>query len=790
MQIHDFKAVAAAALDRAETLVPQWLPGGRRQGVEWRCGSVRGDEGQSLAVNLTTGVWMDFSSDSDKGSDLVSLFAAIFHNNDQGAAVRELSRTFGIAQLAGASPAAPKPEKKSRTPWQPVLPVPAGSPPAPRAHPVRGLPEMSWEYRNAAGQLLGVVYRFITSDGGKEVLPAVWGHNTETGASQWRWLSFPDPRPLYAPDAPGRVKTGLVVEGEKCVDVARRELSQWFDVVSWPGGGKAASKADWDSVIGRGWTKAVLWPDADSKRVKGTEPEDQRPYVEAALQPGLKTMDWIATRLAGLGLDVRMVDIPPPGALPDGWDVADMVAAGTTGEALRDWIVAHLRQPAVEETATIAAVPAVAAPASTPEPAAARGVDWTARLIKKNNGRYEDCKENIAMLLEDHPELLGLVAYNEFSGITEKCRETPRESRDLEWSEDDDRELGMMLAQRCDVLIRSTGTIGEGVSIVANRNRHHPVRDWLTPLKWDHVDRNGTWLTKALGVAASPYSQLVGSLWLKQAVNRILHPGCKGDYALILEGKQGKGKSTALKTLGGEWFSDAALDLSNKDASIALSGVWIYEIAELDAFNRAEATRIKAFVSMADDRYRPPYGKRYITRPRQTVFAGTTNNDEYFKDPTGNRRFWPIYCHNVDIEWLAANREQIFAQALHEVRAGERAYPTRDEEMRLIVPEQEQREIGDPWIELINAWLNDTVQSARNQYSTADILIGAIKMTPDRMDGQRSAATRVGNCMKKLGWGKRRGSDGDLRPWLYTRPERLASSDSQAKGAEHDPLPI
>jgi predicted P-loop ATPase len=242
--------------------------------------------------------------------------------------------------------------------------------------------------------------------------------------------------------------------------------------------------------------------------------------------------------------------------------------------------------------------------------------------------------------------------------------------------------------------------------------------------------------------------------------------------------------------LGGEFFSDAPLDLNSKDAFMAIDGVWIYEIAELDAFNRSEATRIKAFMTMAEDRYRPPYGSRYISRPRQTVFCGTTNNDEYHKDPTGNRRFWSVLCHAVDLDLVQRQREQMFAQAIAEIQEGKPAYPTREEERRLIVPEQERREIVDPWMEYIIHWINDAERAVLREFSTAQILKGAIMMAADRMDGQRSAATRVGNCMKKLGWTKRRGSDGDRRPWVYVRPESALPSGSITSVEEADALPI
>lgn len=180
------------------------------------------------------------------------------------------------APQAGQVPAARQPARGKDAegeacPWMPILPAPGHAGDPPKAHIKRGLPEMTWRYPGTGGEVLGYVYRFKTSDGGKEVLPLVFARHAVTGSEEWRWMAFPEPRPLYGLDRLA-AKPGapvLLVEGEKCADAAAALLPE-FAVVSWPGGGKAVKKCDWSPLAGR---NVIAWPDADAKRVPLTKAE-------------------------------------------------------------------------------------------------------------------------------------------------------------------------------------------------------------------------------------------------------------------------------------------------------------------------------------------------------------------------------------------------------------------------------------------------------------------------------------------------------------------------------------
>ena len=310
----DFPLIASAALEQAETLVPRWLPAGRRNGAEWLVGDLAGNAGSSLSINLRTGRWADFAGDV-RGGDLISLYAAI-NGLEQLAAARALSEIVGVASSSAPAPANRAP---SRPEWTQVCPVPLGVPtPPPLRHHVHGDPVASWCYLNADGRPIGWIARYQRADGGKEILPRTWVTNA-VGESKWAWTSFAKPRPLYGLDRlAARPDAGVVVvEGEKCADVMA-ELGAC--AVSWPGGCQAVRHVDWTPLAGR---TVTIWPDADDA--------------------GKKAAKTVKELLEELGCTVHVVT--PPAGKDGGWDVADAVNEGWTAKEVREMVEAA-RQPA------------------------------------------------------------------------------------------------------------------------------------------------------------------------------------------------------------------------------------------------------------------------------------------------------------------------------------------------------------------------------------------------------------------------------------------------------------
>lgn len=796
----DFKGLAAAALGRAEQLLAIWLPDGHRVMGEWKSRNpMRADDREgSFSISLTKGIWKDFASD-DGGADLVSLYAYLFCGDDQMVAARELADMLGMPEAIpplenGKKPrkakpmaALPPPEKVAKprevTKWAPVLPVPADAPPRPQAHEFRGVPDHLWEYRDGAGQLLGYVARFTTSDGGKEVLPLTFCRHAETHKTRWSWMAFPEPRPLYGLDELARrpEATVLIVEGEKCADAGAAQLPDLV-VLSWPGGGKAVDKADWSVLAGR---KVITWADCDAKRVKLTRAEVEggmdpaaQPLLPEKKQPGVQAMAKVRELLDGVAQRIWNVAIPAPGDVPDGWDIADMIADGVRGDGLamhvRDASVPWSSEEVVQapgsdglqddpqfedEPPSTEAAPAGTVKRGKREP-------WRDDLLWKQ-GELSDCLANVFDILLNRREWAGVLAYDEFAMRVVKLKPPPYAGGcEGEWDAADDSRTAIWLT-RHEKITPSSSRVAEAVEVLAKVNTVHPVREMLRRLPaHDGVKRLDHWLTDYLGVPDSPYVRLVGRFYLIGMIKRVMEPGCKFDYCLVLEGTQGKGKSTALSILGGEFYADTDLDLHNKDSMSALQGVWIHEFAELGSVARAEATKQKSFLSRQVDKYRPVYGRRDIKAPRQLVFAGTTNDWEWNKDPTGGRRFWPVKCDDeLNLEGLRLMREQLLAEALKAYEDGERCWPTADEQRTLFDPEQLAREQQESLVDALHDWVYSMVKD----FSIADAMMDGLKLDASKMT--RDMQTRVGIALRKLGCTRFEKRNGMIRYW-YKPPTR------------------
>jgi len=297
-------------------------------------------------------------------------------------------------------------------------------------------------------------------------------------------------------------------------------------------------------------------------------------------------------------------------------------------------------------------------------------------------------------------------------------------------------------------------TVHAAVARRASERGFHPIRQYLTGLRWDGRKRLDTWLPYYMGVEPSEYAKRIGRMFLIAMVARVLKPGCKADYMLVIEGPQGLLKSTACRVLAGEWFSDNLPDLRGDAVRVSqhVRGKWLIEIAEMSAMNKAENADLKAFITRAEERFTPKHARKEVIEPRQCVFIGTTNKETYLRDETGGRRFWPILAVSIDIEALRRDRDQLFAEAVDAFRRGERWWPDRDFEKLHIAPQQEARYEADAWEDVLGEFLKDKVRVTVLQVAVSALKIEKAKLgTTDQR--------RIAAALERLGWvpGKRTG---------------------------------
>ena len=330
-------------------------------------------------------------------------------------------------------------------------------------------------------------------------------------------------------------------------------------------------------------------------------------------------------------------------------------------------------------------------------------------------------------------------------------------------------------------ILASSHLAREAVDAVARENSFHPVRDYLNGLKWDGESRLQTWLldymgarpevfeddTEAEKAGALAYIEAVGEKWLIGAVARILDPACKNDCCPIFEGLQGTFKSSALRALFDPWFSDDLSVIGSKDSQMQLKGVWCLEISELDSMARADAERVKAFLSRQMDRYRPSYGHAVIEQRRQVVFAGTSNGEHYLRDESGARRFWPVPTGKIRLGALKRDSHQLKAEAVSRYRAGVTWWMDTPELLAAGERYADGRYDEDPWHGLVVRQIEATA-GLTGSVSVDQVLNEIVKKPQSQW--VQSDKNRVARILKKLKWVRKNTGGRGAREWRYVKP--------------------
>lgn len=321
--------------------------------------------------------------------------------------------------------------------------------------------------------------------------------------------------------------------------------------------------------------------------------------------------------------------------------------------------------------------------------------------------------ENMCRILRHHPVFKSMLRYDIFRNLSEiKRKGVFRELKDSDLI-DIQTEISVLFPIFSRV---NKEMVKDAMVKIFTENEYDSAADWLKSLVWDKKPRLDTWLINTYHATDDVYHRAVGSNWMKGLVKRLIEPGCKFDHVLVLEGEQGIRKSTSLAIIGSpvpgtSWHVETAMSTDNKDFFMQFQGKAIIEFSEGETLNRTEVKRMKAIITMQSDKFRPPFGKLSIDFPRRCVFAMTTNQQEYLKDETGNRRWLPVACDgNVDIEWLMENRDQLYAEAYVRVIINkETVHEFPEKETKQV---QSSRRIHDPNEDIIADWyfnkLNET----------------------------------------------------------------------------------
>ena len=379
---------------------------------------------------------------------------------------------------------------------------------------------------------------------------------------------------------------------------------------------------------------------------------------------------------------------------------------------------------------------------------------WFQSAVEDERGRILANLANAATALRSAPELREAFSYDELAHQIIVDRDLPlaegAESRAAAapprpFSDADASQVQEWL-QRGGLPKIGRETVHQAIGLRAQERAFHPVREYLDALAWDGVARLDGWLARYMRADPTPYVSAIGRMFMIAAVARIVQPGAKCDYVLVFEGEQGAGKSRACATLGAPWFSDSLPDVTrDKDAAQHLRGKWIVEISELSALGRAEAEALKSFISRPVERYRPPYGREEVVEPRQCVFIGTTNRSTYLGDDTGGRRFWPVRVGMIDNAALAADRDQLFAEAVAAFRDGAQWWPDADFEREHIRPQQEERFEADAWEAAIERFLAD-----RKRVQVSEVARDALFIETAKIGTKEQR--RIAAVLSRLGW--------------------------------------
>jgi hypothetical protein len=473
--------------------------------------------------------------------------------------------------------------------------------------------------------------------------------------------------------------------------------------------------------------------------------------LEVALVPdadeaGRKAMAAIAQQLLKLGCTLTLIDSADR---PAKWDIADHHGSAAELVAWMRGRAKPIQAPTVKPPERLQTSPEPGAQVyAQAAPRGSLAVLWGEYgLARKATGRPYANSSNVRLIVAGVGDM---DLYYDAFALRVMCGARA-------WDDEHLAQFHDHIQSKLGIAEMAKGTVQEGVLAYAYQHPRHPVRAWLDSLAWDEQSRVPQLFAQGFGARNTEYTRAVSRCFMIGMVARIFAPGCKADSMPILEGPQGAGKSSALKILGGPYYAEIHESMTSKDFYLAITGWMLCEISELNSMRQKDVEYVKGVISTAVDVYRKPYGHNTERVPRQCVFAGTTNSDEWNSDDTGARRFWPIRCGRINLEWLSEHREQLFAEALQLYREGQDWWTVPAAEAEI---QRAARRRGDLWEEMIaNYCLGRSVV-------TLSMVADAIGVRASEASTQDYV--RIASLVKNLGFRKTQKREGDriVKSWV------------------------
>ena len=670
------------------------LPNGKIKGNSFSCGDLSGGAGKSLKVDIKTGKWSDFAT-GDVGGDLISLYAAVRGLTQIEAAKAISGEILGLNDV-------PRGTFKQETKQKPE-----------QNHEENlrkfNNAKLKYQYNDAEGNPILWIVRYDFDDK-KILVPYRYENNLLIKEN------LPNKRPLYRLDKIKNADSVLILEGEKCVHTAMETNIKALPI-TWCGGTNSVYKTDWSPLSGK---NIILWPDNDYAGIKAAID------IFSRLPKDCKSLKTIGE------LPENFPSKPATGGgpllfpeKPKGWDIADAIKEMNKGD-FNKFVKNNLSKftpPPTAKPTVKATEKEIQSAHSIPLPSKETQSDIPILkmrpfsmvklmnlqvLLEGENGQQIAIvnEDTVAKQISDHPGLENKIWLDTFHN--RPFINVNGEIRQLQ-NDRDSIDILRLLQRGWQMHKIKRGQVDNALISIYNQIQKSELREFIKNLPpWDGNERVSFLFSRYYGAEQNTYSMEISRNFLTAMIARAMIPGYKFDYMIVLEGQQNLGKSKSLRVLASEnWYSTSTEKMGTKDFFQALSGNWIVGIEEMESMSNANLNDIKRTISTEKDHYRPSYGRTAIDYFRQCVFVGTTNDQQYLSDTTGNRRFWPVKCMKIDLDLLQEDRLQLFAEAYHIWKSPlSTVWKLSDEAKEIRDNLHSIRMEVDPWQESFDEWLS------------------------------------------------------------------------------------